>query len=277
MHAADVAPYAGDLVVPVTVNATPTRRPPRPDDRGRVAQRHLPVVHRPPRRVAQRHVERRQRARPHAGGRNRLSPRGRELAQGRHEDRQGRRAIQSRHLFAELERRRLVDRWHPVATRRPQHGLWPGVASASPNVYAIWVRVAKVRSWSKSASRSIWFRRNSNHGSGAWATAKRLTAGRRPGRLPVDRRRGRRRLHRVHERQYGRRQAAGLARPRQDLVDQSPRVDEPRLQRGRQVRPGLGRCQRQPRRGRVAQRSQRCRSRHGCPRRRDPPGARRRP
>ena len=102
-----------------------TRRPPRPDDRGRVAQRHLPVVHRPPRRVAQRHVERRQRARPHAVGRDRLSPRDRELAQGRHEDRQGRGAVQSRHLFAELERRRLVVRVAPGSTRRPSMACGP--------------------------------------------------------------------------------------------------------------------------------------------------------
>ena len=69
-----------------------------------------------------------------------------------------------------------MDGWHPVELEDPARAVARRRGS-SPNVYAIWVRVAKVRSWSKrSAPRSIWFRRNSNHGSGAWATAKRLTA-----------------------------------------------------------------------------------------------------
>jgi hypothetical protein len=58
-----------------------------------------------------------------------------------------------------------------------QHGLWPGMAASSHYVYAEWVRVAKVNSWSRSAARSIWFRRNTNHGAGgSWATAHRLTS-----------------------------------------------------------------------------------------------------
>ena len=176
MHAADVAPYAGDLIVPVTVNATP------------VADLHVPMTGEGWLSAIYPSFTGLHGASPSgtwnggnalarlAGGRDRLSPRDRKLAQGRHGNRQGR---EGRSVRSSIRRSSNGGASWTGGTRlnsKTQHGLWPGVASSSPNVYAIWVRVAKVRSWSKSAPRSIWFRRNSNHGSGAWATAKRLTA-----------------------------------------------------------------------------------------------------
>lgn len=57
-----------------------------------------------------------------------------------------------------------------------QHGVWAGLAASGSYVYADWVRVSRVVSWSSRSARSIWFRRNGAHGSGAWATPKRLTS-----------------------------------------------------------------------------------------------------
>ncbi len=58
-----------------------------------------------------------------------------------------------------------------------QHGIWPGIAAADASVYASWVKVPKVVSFSSSAARSIQFRANSNHGtSTAWSTVKTLTS-----------------------------------------------------------------------------------------------------
>ena len=175
MHAADVAPYAGDLVVPVTVNATP------------LADLHVPMTGEGSLSAIY----------PSFTGLHGASPSGtwnggNALARSQsgataylhaiaNSRKVGTKTVKDGGPFSPVTYSRSSNggaTWSG-GTRlnsKTQHGLWPGLASASPNVYATWVRVAKVRSWSKSAPRSIWFRRNSNHGSGAWATAKRLTA-----------------------------------------------------------------------------------------------------
>jgi hypothetical protein len=58
-----------------------------------------------------------------------------------------------------------------------QHGIWPGLAASASNIYASWVRVSKVVSFSASAPRWIVFRANTNHGnSGNWGAAKAVTS-----------------------------------------------------------------------------------------------------
>jgi hypothetical protein len=57
-----------------------------------------------------------------------------------------------------------------------QHGLWPGIAAAGESVYASWVKVSKVVSFSPSAARSIQFRSNATAGAGAWSGVKTLTS-----------------------------------------------------------------------------------------------------
>lgn len=59
-----------------------------------------------------------------------------------------------------------------------QHGDRDWLASAGPNVYVVWVSLAKIGdAYSPTAPRALYFRRNSNHGaSDGWRTALRLTS-----------------------------------------------------------------------------------------------------
>jgi hypothetical protein len=69
--------------------------------------------------------------------------------------------------------------WSSAVRLNPtaQHGIWPGLAASGSNVYASWVKVSKVVSFSTSAPRWIVFRANTNHGSsGSWGALKALTS-----------------------------------------------------------------------------------------------------